>query len=206
MRGELVTFTESRAAELAGIRVARLREWAAKGIVTPSSERRVGRRRAIFYDFDSMVELLVAAQIRDSVSLQHMRAVTERLRQTGHQKPLRQMKFAVAGNDIYFQLPDGSWEGGRQIGQAVIHQVIPLAKIRAAIRSSVQPDRSDRAGRVERRRGVHGSRAVFAGTRIPVTTVENYLREGFSDADVFHAYPDLKPADIAAARQAMASA
>lgn len=206
MRGDLITFTETRAAELAGLKMSRVREWAAKGIVTPSAERRIGRRRVIFYDFDAMVELLVAAQIRDFVSLQHMRAVTEMLRRTGHDKPLRQLRFAVAGSDIYFQLPDGSWEGGRKPGQAVIHQVVPLEKIRATVRKNVQPDRTECAGQFERRRGVQGSREVFAGTRIPVASVENYLREGFSDADVIRAYPDLKPADIAAARQAMASA
>lgn len=200
-----VTITEARAARLSGLTVRRMRDWADKDIVGPSTARRLPGRWVRHYDFDALVELLVAARIREHVSLQHLRKVLEHLRSRGHDRPLREIRFAVSGRDIYFQSADGTWEGGRAPGQAVIETTIPLDEIRAAIRDTTRRQ-AGTVGVIERRRGVQGSRPVFAGTRIPVSAVTNYLNSGYGDQDILTAYPDLHQSDIDAARRLPASA
>jgi uncharacterized protein (DUF433 family) len=72
------------------------------------------------------------------------------------------------------------------------------------VRARIQQDtkrRGEDSGRVERRRKVHGSKPVFAGTRIPVASVQHYLRQGCAVNEILAAYPELTPADVAAARQ-----
>jgi uncharacterized protein (DUF433 family) len=53
---------------------------------------------------------------------------------------------------------------------------------------------------VVRRRGVHGSTPIFAGTRIPVATVQRYLEVGYDTEAIIAEYPSLTPADIETAR------
>lgn len=61
-------------------------------------------------------------------------------------------------------------------------------------------------GKVERRRGRVGNKLVFAGTRIPVVTITEWLANGFNDNQVIGEYPDLTPADIALAHRYQVSA
>ena len=57
-----------------------------------------------------------------------------------------------------------------------------------------------------RRRGVLGSKAVFAGTRVPVAAVEAYLERGLPDERILEAFPELTREDVEAARRSRASA
>jgi uncharacterized protein (DUF433 family) len=108
--------------------------------------------------------------------------------------------FATAGREIYFRLPDGTWSGNSQPDQIVFHTIIPMEPIYRRIRAATRRPRQTH-GRIERRRGTHGSKPVFAGTRLPVQTVLDWLKQGFEPARVLEEYPDLVPADILAARK-----
>ena len=69
----------------------------------------------------------------------------------------------------------------------------------------MRPSREHEAGHVERRRGVLGSKAVFAGTRVPVAAVETYLERGLSEERILEAFPELTREDVEAARRSGAS-
>lgn len=196
----VLLLTESRASNLAGVSVNRLREWNAKEVVTPTYARKHNNRHVNFYDFSAMVELLVAARLRDRISFQQIQLVLARIKARGYEKPLRQITFATAGSELYFQNEDGSWESGRKPGQGVIKETIPLEQIKASIREAAAVDRSAAVGETDRRRGVQGSRPTFKGTRIPVEAVQRYVSAGRTDSEILAAYPDLDAADIAYAR------
>jgi uncharacterized protein (DUF433 family) len=132
--------------------------------------------------------------------------VVEHLRERDYKAPLRELRFAVSGDRIYFQHPDGLWEGDQAPDQVVLYQVLDLEAIKARIRRSVRPSRAHEAGHLERRRGVLGSKAVFAGTRVPVAAVEAYLERGLPDERILEAFPELTREDVEAARQSGASA
>lgn len=193
--------TEARAAKLAGVSVRRLREWDQKQIVRPTYASRRGAKHVNFYGFASLVELLIAAQLRERVSLQHLRSVLDRIRNRGYENPLRQLVFAVAGEEIYYQEQDGSWEAGKKPGQGVIREVIPLEEIKARIRDGALADRSESAGKVESRRGIRASKPVFKDTRIPLEAVQRYIERGYTNEQILEAYPDLTQADIALAQR-----
>jgi uncharacterized protein (DUF433 family) len=53
---------------------------------------------------------------------------------------------------------------------------------------------------------VHASAPVFAGTRIKVATVQEYLRNGHSLGEILEAFPDLKEPDVQEARRLLAAA
>ena len=56
-------------------------------------------------------------------------------------------------------------------------------------------------GQIERRKHVHSSEPVFAGTRIPVRAVADYIDAGYADAAIIDEFPDLQAGDISAARE-----
>ena len=109
--------------------------------------------------------------------------------------PLREVTFATVGREIYFQHPDGTWEGDLRPDQIVLEKVLRLDPLRARINSAAARAAKD-AGRVVKLRGVHASAPVFAGTRIRVSTVQDYLRNGYDTDAILTAFPDLTAADV----------
>jgi uncharacterized protein (DUF433 family) len=108
-------------------------------------------------------------------------------------------------NRIYFQHPDGTWEGDLAADQLVLVTILNLEPLRARIAGAVRRPAND-AGRIEKRRGVHASAPVFAGTRIRVSTVQGYLEHGYSTDAILEAFPDLTPADVDKASRLLARA
>ena len=132
--------------------------------------------------------------------IRNIRRVVERLRRE-YDRPLHQLVFATSGGEIYFQHPDGEWEGDQAKDQIVLQSVIiDLDVVRARIQQDTKR-RSEDSGRVERRRKVHGSKQVFAGTRIPVESVQRYLIQGYDATEILAAYPELTVEDVEAARR-----
>jgi uncharacterized protein (DUF433 family) len=205
---EQVAVSERHAAALSGFPVRRLRAWDQRGLVQPSIKRRLSDRNTVrLYAFEDLLELLVATALLDAGRPPHqIRRVVEHLRSRSYEAPLRELRFAVSGGQIYFQHPDGSWEGDHAPDQVVLWQVLDLEAIKARIRRSIRPSRGPEAGHVERRRGVLGSKPVFAGTRVPVAAVEAYFARGLPDERILEAFPDLTREDLASARRSAASA
>jgi DNA-binding transcriptional MerR regulator len=205
---ELIAFPDVKAAGLAQVSVRRLRYWEETDLVAPSIRRQLSQRNTVrLYGFQDLLSLLVVAELRTerSMSLQHIRRVVQHLRSRGYQQPLRELKFATVGNEIYFQHPDGTWEGDPAPDQIVLEKVLHLEPLRARInRAARRPSTS--AGRTESRRGVHASAEVFAGTRIRVSTVQGYLEQGYDDAAILEAFPDLELADVDKARRQLVAA
>lgn len=200
---DVLAVPDKRAASLAQVSMKQLRHWERTSLVVPSIKRELSPRNTVrLYSFQDLLELLVVAELRHrpGISLQHIRRLVGHLRGRGFGAPLRELRFATHGQDIYVQYPEGAWSGDPHLDQLVFHQVIALDLL--AGRIETLRDRDPRmAGKVVKRRGVHASSPIFAGTRIPVETVQHYLREGFDAEKIIEEYPSLTPADIEAARR-----
>jgi uncharacterized protein (DUF433 family) len=197
----VLAIPDKRAANLARITMRQLRYWERKGLIVPSIRQQISPRNIVrLYTYQDLLGLLVAAELRNRVSLQHIRRVVTHLRDRGFAEPLRELRFATHGNDVYFQYPNGSWSGDPLPDQVIFHQVITLDPLRARIPLATRRD-ENAAGKVVRRRGVLGSKPVFAGTRILVATVQRYLQAGYGTEAIIEEYPSLTPADIQAARR-----
>lgn len=158
-------------------------------------------RRVRLYGFVDLLALTVAAQLRTEhgLSLQHIRQIVGHLKSRGYEHPLTELTFSVYRGQVYFQHPDGQWEGGLRPDQLVLQQVLDLRPLRRRITEGATRD-ARRAGQVEKRRGALGSKPVLAGTRVPVDTVRRYLAAGKSVDAILTAFPDLTRADVEAAR------
>jgi DNA-binding transcriptional MerR regulator len=205
---EVLAFPDTQARRLAGVSMRRLRYWEEAGLAVPSIKRRLSEHNTVrLYSYQDLLALLVVSALRTErkMSLQKIRRVVTHLRSRGYQAPLRELKFATVGREIYFQHPDGRWEGDLRPDQIVIVEVILLDPLRLRIdRAAARPAQD--AGRVEKRRGVHASAPVFAGTRIRVATVQRYLRQGYRTEAILEALPDLSVADVEEARRQLAAA
>ena len=198
-RDDWLAATPEIAARLAGVTVRQINYWREIRLIEPAVVRRISARNEVrLYDFTGLVELRIVAALRSKLSLQHIREVINRLR-TSYDRPLTELRFAVQGHNLYFQHPDGTWEGGKRPGQIVLAEVIMLEEVRADLRRTAA-ERNREPGRVVKRRRVHASKPTFAGTRIPVSAVEAFLQDGASDEDILAAYPQLTATDVAVVR------
>lgn len=198
----LIAVSERSAARLAGVTMRQLRYWAATGVVVPSlSETLSGRGRTRLYTFRDLLELFVAAELRSRFPLQHIRRVLRYLREAGYEHPLAELRFAVEGDQIYFQHPDGSWEGEHRPGQVVLSHVLLLDPLRDRIRAGVSRRDPVLRGQVVRRRKVLGSKPVFAGTRTPVAALFPYLERRRPTKEILESFPHLSVEDVRLARR-----
>ncbi len=203
-REQLLAVPLSGAARLVGVSERRLLNWDELDLVRPTVKRRISPRNTVrLYGFQDLLSLLVVRELlREKMATQQIHRVVRHLRTVGYNEPLTQLKWATEAGQICFQHPDGTWEGDKKPDQIVLHQVLDLRPLRAQIWESVKRPRPPAtAGTVERRRKIHGRRAVFAGTRIPVTALFPYLERGATTAEILEAFPDLRPKDVTAARR-----
>jgi uncharacterized protein (DUF433 family) len=200
----LLAVTRDIAAKIARLSLRQVDYWAKTDLVPASIDGAISvHRRVRLYSFLDLLALVVAAELKQrGVSLQHIRQIVRHLKARGYDHPLTQLSYATVDKQVYFQLEDGTWEGGLRPDQIVLHEVLNLKPIRDRIAAGVHRD-SSQVGQIERRRGALGNKPVLAGTRIPVDTVRRYLQAGRSTADVLEAYPDLTDADIEAVRRDM---
>jgi uncharacterized protein (DUF433 family) len=201
---QLIAFTRGRAAEVAGLSVRQVMHWDWTLVAQPSITRRVSQGKVVrLYAFPELMSLLVAAELRKSgIPLAHVRQVVAHLNARGYASPLTQLVFATVGKEIYFQHEDGTWESRVRPDQVVIRQVLKLDRIRSRIRQANTRDEAA-VGHVERRRGTLGGKPVIAGTRIPVATVERYLTDGCTPAEIVTYFPVLRVEDVEAVRRQM---
>jgi uncharacterized protein (DUF433 family) len=195
---DVLAVSDKRAARLAGISMAQLRRWEQVGLIVPSVRQQVSPRNIVrLYSFQGLLQLLVAAELRrrPGISLQHIQRIVAYLRDRDFKAPLRELKFATHGKNIYFQYPDGTWSGDPLPDQLIFRQAIALDMVGEKIESVSDRDQAT-AGQVVKRRGVHGSKPIFAGTRIPVGTVQRFLEAGYDAESIISEYPSLTPADI----------
>jgi DNA-binding transcriptional MerR regulator len=199
---DTLAVSDKRAAQLAGISMKQLRHWEKTGLVEPSVRQELSPRNTVrLYTFQDLVELLVVAELRrrPEISLQHIRRIVSYLRNMDFAAPLRELKFATRGKEIYINWPEGHWTGDPRPDQIIFRQAIALDDVIAKISTVTERD-PNAAGQVTSRRGVHRSKPVFAGTRIPVATVQRYLDAGYDTAAIIREYPTLTAADVEAAR------
>ena len=100
-----------------------------------SIKRRLSDHNTLrLYSYQDLLALLVvsALRIERDMSLQTIRRVVRHLRSRGYNEPLREVKFATVGREIYFQHPDGTWEGDLQPDQIILEEVIRLDPLRSA--------------------------------------------------------------------------
>ncbi|HET9733193.1 MAG TPA: DUF433 domain-containing protein [Acidimicrobiales bacterium] len=210
---ELGAFSSETVLRLTKISRRRLTYWLHEGVLRADIEAGQGRGKVRVFSFQNLVEIRVALWLRDKVSLQLIRKIVAKLRETdGLDRPLAEVSFGViedlsgrgrARPDVVVKRADGGWERWES-GQKIMEIAVPLRQFADEMRLAAEADRTQtrRVGEVERRRGVLGSAPVIAGTRIPVRAIWALHHAGKAIEEILADYPSLTADDVTAAVEA----
>jgi len=199
------SFNIVQASRLTGLSGSQLSAWDKAGFFQP--EHAEVNRRLPFsrvYSFRDIVGLKTLAILRNEyrVPLATLKKVASRLEHIST-RPWSELQLSVLKRDVVVIDEDGVAVGACD-GQIAL---IPLRSIIDDLRKdtkALRARREETVGKIEQRKFVLHNSARVSGTRIPVSAIKAYLDAGSSDAQIIEAYPDLKSADIEAARNYIA--
>lgn len=191
-------FSEGQASAISGVSVYQLRDWNRSGLFRPSfgaDLERVPYGR--LYSFRDLVSLQILNDLRNQkgIPLSHLKQVSEKIAHLGDERWIATTLY-VLGKRVVFTNPRTKLREEVVSGQRVFD--IPLRVVAKNTRRKIDElsDRSDRAGSIEKHRFVSSNRKVFAGTRVPVEGVLDYIRAGYSHAEILREFPDLTEVDL----------
>ena len=121
-----VAVTPAMASRLVDVSEARLRNWERIHLQNPAVSRRLSERNTVrLYDFQDVLSLLVVRELlNQKMTTLQINKVVQHLNSVGYKHPLAELTFAIDGNEIFFQHPDGTWEGSRRKNQIVMERVL----------------------------------------------------------------------------------
>lgn len=194
----LMAFMPEEAADLSGLTLPTVRRWRRIGLVGGESS---------YLGWRDLVGLRIVATLRKEhkVSLPRVLRVANYLSKF-KARPLSELRIYVAGKRLYFLNPEtGKIEDAEGSGQ--LHAEPPHAfglevvssRLRREVHEKRQRTKAMR-GAFTKKRGVQGGQPCFAGTRIRIATIKQWLDEGASQAEILKNYPRLTADDIRALR------
>ena len=198
----IAAFSEEQVERMTGLTKTRLRYWAKTDFFKPSfveDDQRLAFSR--FYSFKDIVALrtLELLRVQNSVPLQHLRKVAEKLSHLKDSLWTETILFVI-NKAVSFVNPITVKPEDVLSGQYLLG--IPLKKViedTTADIISLSQRRKETIGRISRKPGVARNAWIFSGTRIPVSAVQRLHEDGYSVEQIICEYPDLTPEDIAAA-------
>lgn len=201
----LGAFSEEQVSVLTGLSRAQLRSWNRNGFIRPEFKIGTDPRKpfTFIYSFKDLLKLRVLNQLRNvfNVPMSELRRVERDLAQMGDEKWTSQ-RLWVHNRKVVFEEPESAKK--REISTRQFVAELPLEVVTSDARKDIQRlNRRDsgEVGTIVRKRHLHSSEPVFAGTRITVAAVIGYLEAGFSDDEIIKRLPDLQLGDVDAARR-----
>lgn len=198
----VMAFTEEQVERLANISKRQLRHWDRIGFFAPSlgyEDRSQPYSRLYSFRDIACLRVLNALRNEAGVSLPHLRQVKDKLAHLGDQMWSATTLY-VLRKKVVFDNPETAKREEIVSGQGVLQ--IPLKVVTGSIEAEIQRlrQRSDAdLGTVEQKRGVMQNQPVITGTRIPTRSIRAFADAGYSVEEIIEQYPELTPADIAAA-------
>lgn len=197
-------FSEEQVSKLTMLSRGQLRGWNRRNFISP--EFKVGdnprKPYTFIYSFKDLLKLRVLNQLRNvfSVPMHELERVERELAHMGDDKWTSQ-KLWVSNRKVVFEEPESRRKREVASGQFVAE--IALEVVTSNARDDIQKLNRRNGGEVgiiSRKKHVHSSEAVFAGTRIPVAAILDYVRAGYQDGDILDRFPSLEIGDIEVAR------
>lgn len=205
----LRAFSVDHAARVTGLSKARLTRWDNLGFFSPEyldpDDR--GNPYARVYSFLDLVGLRTLAVLADDyhVPLSELSRAHEILISRAD-RPWVDIPLAVLKRKVVVDIDTNPVNVTD--GQAVLKH-IPLPSIASEVAQKAEELRSRKSaqlGQVERHKFVAHNAPVFAGTRIPVSAVQEFIEDGFSVDEILAEYPGLHRKDVATARELLKAA
>lgn len=198
----MAAFSEEQVERITGLAKTRLRYWARTEFFKPSFvDEDVRLPFSRFYSFKDIVALrtLEMLRVQNSVPLQHLRRVAEKLSHLKDDLWTKTTLFVV-DRKVVIVNPETGTPQEVVSGQYLLG--IPLKKVMedtSADIISLTKRQKNQIGRVARSRGISRNAWVVSGTRIPVDAIKRLHEDGFDIDAIIEEYPDLTKEDIEAA-------
>ncbi|HAH09510.1 MAG TPA: hypothetical protein DCL54_17370 [Alphaproteobacteria bacterium] len=197
----IMAFTEDQANRLTGVSLYQLRSWARDGFFIPSlTSRDEDEPLLSLYSFRDLVCLKIINQLRNEsrVPLNHLREVKEKLSHLGDDLWAKTTLF-VLNRRVILSNPETGEKEDAVNGQGVLQipLVVVSGNMKDAVRLLRQRDQS-LIGRIDAKR-FGAKNPVIAGTRIPVSTIKDFIDDGFTPEQIVLQYPSLTVDDVKAA-------
>lgn len=193
-------FSEEQAASLSEVSLHQLRRWDAEGFFRPSYSDQKGVPYGRVYSFRDLVSLRILNDLRNKkrIPLRHLRQVSEQLAHLGDARWTATTLY-VLGKRVVFEDPRTSLRQEVVSGQRVFD--IPLRVVISSTRAAVRKlgRRDSDVGQISRARFIAQNEPVVAGTRVPVSAVQDFAAAGYSAERIMREYPGLTKDDVAAA-------
>ena len=132
--------------------------------------------------------------------MQHLKKAADCLKAHSG-KPWSELTLYTLNGEVHFKNPGNGKIEGAVSGQ--YGATIPIESVAEEMHEMANALRvrdPKKVGLIVRDRFVMGNAPVFAGTRIPVADVVSLLGAGYTAKDIIFEFPDLKPADVKAAK------
>jgi len=200
----LQAFSVDHAASITGLSKARLTRWDKLGFFSPEyvSEADRGNAYGRVYSYIDLVGLRTLAVLADEhhVPLSELKKAATGLARLSD-RPWANMELSVLKRQVVFDL-HGKPRNASD-GQHVIKS-IPLPSIAEEVAKRANELRKRKAslqGKIEHHKFVAHNSPVLAGTRIPVSTIRQFVDAGYPDAAIIEEFPTLTRKDILAVRR-----
>ncbi len=198
----IAAFSEDDVERLTGITIHQLRYWDRTGFFAPSLANE--NRRASFsrvYTFRDVVCLKVLNTIRNElkVPLQHLRDAKDKLSHLGDDVWAKTILYILNRRVVVYN-PATDRKEDAVSGQGVLQ--IPIAVVSGGVEQAVNAMRARDAstiGKIVKKHGTVANKAVIAGTRIPVKSIQAFEKAGYSIDQIREQYPVLTAEDIRSA-------
>lgn len=203
-RPTLEAFSIDHAATVTKLTRTRLIRWDRLGFFSPEylDEEDRGNPYSRIYSYEDLVGLRMLRSLTEDyhVPISEIEAAYPSMT-SQWTKPWSEIEIGVLKRKIVTDLKGKP----RNItdGQMAL-KCVPLPSIADEVLREAEKLRKRKRGDVgkfDQHKFVMRNATVFKGTRIPVSAVEEYIAEGFSDAAIVSEYPSLSVKDVQAARR-----
>lgn len=204
----LQAFSVDHAARVTGLSKARLTRWDREGFFSPehADEEDRGNPYSRVYSFVDLVGLRTLAILADKhrISLAELRKTYPELAKKV-KRPWSDTQLSVLNGKVVWDLD--SLPHDRHGQTAGRHIELPTVASEIAKKSEELRNRNkNQIGATERHKFIAHNARVLAGTRIPVTAIESFIRAGYSDKAILSEYPTLAKFDVSTVRRNMSAA
>lgn len=204
----LRAFSVDHAARVTGLSKARLTRWDREGFFSPeqADESDRGNPHSRIYSFGDLVGLRTLAILTDKhrISIPELRKTYPELAKKV-KRPWADTRLSVLNGKVVWNLDTVPQDRHGQI--AGRHIELPTIASEVARKAEELRHRnSDQIGATERHKFIAHNARVMAGTRIPVTAIESFIRAGHSDDAIVSEYPTLATFDVSTVRRHMSEA
>lgn len=191
-------FSAEHMTKITGLTISQLAYWDKTGFFSPqyAAENRRSPYSRI-YSFKDAVGLRTISVLKSKhgVSLSHLRKVAEYLAQYS-EEPWATIKMWAWNRKVQFVEPETGKARGVLDGQYAMVAIMDVIEDVNLATEALKKRDVSKIGKTEKHRYVSHNDEVIAGTRIPVKTIVEFLKDGYSAKAILDEFPLLTEEDV----------